>query len=91
MSSMEADDAKYGRDGGGGENSMNNKNSILKSQTPNDLVWGNATITLSNKKGEVTKKILDRVWGTAKAGQTTAIMGASGAGKTSLFQVCTHT
>lgn len=44
-------------------------------------------------KGKMSKSpapkrmILDEVWGYAKAGETTAIMGASGAGKTSLFGV----
>jgi ABC-type multidrug transport system ATPase subunit/ABC-type multidrug transport system permease subunit len=35
----------------------------------------------------VLKEILKNVWGTAMAGETTAIMGASGAGKTSLFNI----
>lgn len=33
------------------------------------------------------KQILKDVWGVAKAGEITAIMGASGAGKTSLFSI----
>eukprot|EP00546_Thalassionema_frauenfeldii_P015699 CAMPEP_0178912098 /NCGR_PEP_ID=MMETSP0786-20121207/10067_1 /TAXON_ID=186022 /ORGANISM="Thalassionema frauenfeldii, Strain CCMP 1798" /LENGTH=564 /DNA_ID=CAMNT_0020584629 /DNA_START=254 /DNA_END=1951 /DNA_ORIENTATION=+ len=38
------------------------------------------------RKGE-PKKILNNVWGEAKEGELSAIMGSSGAGKTSLFNV----
>jgi ABC-type multidrug transport system ATPase subunit len=44
---------------------------------------------LDKKSGSVQKHILENVWGKAEAGKTTAIMGASGAGKTSLFQTLT--
>uniref|UniRef100_A0A7S4JDI5 ABC transporter domain-containing protein n=1 Tax=Odontella aurita TaxID=265563 RepID=A0A7S4JDI5_9STRA len=50
------------------------------------LVWNNINMKLLGKKGGQTKlDILKGVWGGAEAGKTTAIMGASGAGKTSLF------
>ena len=53
-----------------------------------DLVWNNVNMKLMEKKGdEVKLHILKNMWGKAEAGRTTAIMGASGAGKTSLFQV----
>ena len=65
-------------------------NSIYQNQQPNDLVWTNVNIKLLDKKsGSVQKHILENVWGKAEAGKTTAIMGASGAGKTSLFQTLT--
>ena len=44
-------------------------------------------VTQKGKDGKVEKEILSDVWGTARSGETTAIMGASGAGKTSLFSV----
>lgn len=67
-------------------------NSVFQNHQPNDLVWANIDLKVvlgGGKKGRgavVQKQILDQVWGKAEAGTTTAIMGASGAGKTSLFQ-----
>eukprot|EP00522_Entomoneis_paludosa_P001388 CAMPEP_0172475348 /NCGR_PEP_ID=MMETSP1065-20121228/69819_1 /TAXON_ID=265537 /ORGANISM="Amphiprora paludosa, Strain CCMP125" /LENGTH=673 /DNA_ID=CAMNT_0013233547 /DNA_START=69 /DNA_END=2090 /DNA_ORIENTATION=+ len=53
-----------------------------------DLVWSSVSMRLMDKKnkGQVKLHILQDMWGKAEAGKTTAIMGASGAGKTSLFQ-----
>jgi len=52
-----------------------------------DLSWSGVNLALKSSKGDTKKQILQDVWGVAKAGETTAIMGASGAGKTSLFSI----
>ena len=41
----------------------------------------------AGKKGEESRKLLDNVWGEVPARETTAIMGPSGAGKTSLLNI----
>lgn len=50
------------------------------------LVWTDICLN-AMKKNIVTKEILNDAWGRALPCETTAIMGASGAGKTSLFNV----
>jgi len=64
---------------------------------PQNLTWSNVNMIVNveskKKKGDnkrqekEKKKILDNVWGEAKGGELSAIMGSSGAGKTSLFNV----
>ena len=44
-------------------------------------------MTLAAKKDEGDRKLLDSVWGEVPGKQTTAIMGPSGAGKTSLLNI----
>jgi len=52
------------------------------------LTWKDINMTLAPKnKDEKERKLLDNVWGEVPAKQTTAIMGPSGAGKTSLLNV----
>lgn len=51
------------------------------------LTWKNVNMTVLGKGENDGNKILDGVWGEVPAKQTTAIMGPSGAGKTSLLNV----
>jgi ABC-type multidrug transport system ATPase subunit len=51
------------------------------------LKWRNVSMTLQGKSDEPDQKILDNVWGEVPRGETTAIMGSSGAGKSSLLNV----
>lgn len=43
-----------------------------------NLEWRNVCMNVHGKNEMVEKKILDRMWGSAKAGDLTAVMGASG-------------
>jgi len=51
------------------------------------LTWRNIDMTLAGVKDEKDRKLLDKVWGEVPAKQTTAVMGPSGAGKTSLLNI----
>lgn len=51
------------------------------------LTWQNVNMVLAGEKGDKDRKLLDTVWGEVPAKQTTAIMGPSGAGKTSLLNI----
>jgi ABC-type multidrug transport system ATPase subunit len=56
--------------------------SFTGSYAGKDLAWSKINLKLLEKKGsgQVKKHILQNVWGRARAGTTTAIMGASGSG-----------
>jgi ABC-type multidrug transport system ATPase subunit/ABC-type multidrug transport system permease subunit len=52
-----------------------------------DLVWKDVNMTLVAKGDTPERKLLDNVWGEVPKGQVTAIMGASGSGKTSMLNI----
>ena len=59
---------------------------------PIDLAWRNIHYSVmvnpqDGGKGKVARKLLDGISGYARAGQLTALMGSSGAGKTTLMDV----
>jgi len=51
------------------------------------LVWRDTNMTLAAKGKEPERKLLQDVWGEVPVRETTAIMGPSGAGKTSLLNI----
>eukprot|EP00980_Cylindrotheca_fusiformis_P027771 scaffold22559_cov111-Cylindrotheca_fusiformis.AAC.10 len=51
------------------------------------LLWRDINMTLAGKKGSPDVKLLEGVWGEVPEQKTTAIMGPSGAGKTSLLNI----
>ena len=57
--------------------------------TPVDLAWKDIhyTVMVEKDKKQVPRKLLTGISGYAKAGQLTALMGSSGAGKTTLMDV----
>lgn len=57
------------------------KKSFSSNKTARDLKWKNINFNVGDKK------ILTDCWGEVKAGETCAVMGASGAGKSSLLNV----
>lgn len=51
------------------------------------LTWRGVDMVLAGEKGAPDRNLLEDVWGEVPAKQTTAIMGPSGAGKTSLLNI----
>jgi len=51
------------------------------------LLWKNVNMTLEGQGDKPARKLLDDVWGEIPQKDTTAIMGPSGAGKTSLLNI----
>jgi len=60
---------------------------LFASRVGKNLSWKNVSMTLLGKKGKSDVKILDNVHGEVPQGYITAIMGPSGAGKTSLLNI----
>ena len=56
-------------------------------KTPCNISWSNIDFAVSNKAGKPPITVLDKVWGSAKAGEVVCVMGSSGAGKSSLLNV----
>ncbi len=65
------------------------KSEETKGQTHSVYKFDNIgfTVKVKNEKKEVKKKILDGISATVKSGRVLAIMGPSGAGKTTLINV----
>ncbi|KAF4595079.1 hypothetical protein GQ602_000692 [Ophiocordyceps camponoti-floridani] len=57
----------------------------LTNSTVQSIAWRGVTITVPGRKGAPAKKIIDGAQGVVEAGELCAIMGPSGAGKTSLL------
>eukprot|EP00698_Gefionella_okellyi_P019109 TRINITY_DN580_c0_g2_i1.p1 TRINITY_DN580_c0_g2~~TRINITY_DN580_c0_g2_i1.p1 ORF type:complete len:1354 (-),score=287.08 TRINITY_DN580_c0_g2_i1:518-4579(-) len=60
----------------------------LEKVTPVEIKWSNIALEVKVKKE--WKRVLDDVSGRARPGEMVAIMGSSGAGKTSLLNVLAH-
>ncbi|CAJ1961665.1 unnamed protein product [Cylindrotheca closterium] len=72
---------------------MNHETSVPRENDPfaprggKALLWQNINMTLKGKDGVEDRHLLKDVWGGVPQKQTTAIMGPSGAGKTSLLNI----
>ncbi len=59
----------------------------FSSLLPALLSFDSFIVLQAGAKGEESRKLLDNVWGEVPAKETTAVMGPSGAGKTSLLNI----
>ena len=83
-----SDNVESGTNGGIGRSILASADDPFASREGKALLWRDVNMTLeSKKKDDPPVKILDNVWGEVPARMTTAIMGPSGAGKTSLLNV----
>eukprot|EP00543_Licmophora_paradoxa_P003728 CAMPEP_0202456442 /NCGR_PEP_ID=MMETSP1360-20130828/13682_1 /ASSEMBLY_ACC=CAM_ASM_000848 /TAXON_ID=515479 /ORGANISM="Licmophora paradoxa, Strain CCMP2313" /LENGTH=602 /DNA_ID=CAMNT_0049076239 /DNA_START=87 /DNA_END=1892 /DNA_ORIENTATION=- len=69
------------------ESEMLNMDNPFAPRAGKTLTWRDVNMTLASKGDKPERKLLDTVWGEVPGKQTTAIMGPSGAGKTSLLNI----
>lgn len=87
-------DVEGGDDGGRKPIDRSQSSYLIRHEDPfarregKTLTWKNVNMTLAGKKkDEPDRKLLENVWGEVPEKDTTAIMGPSGAGKTSLLNI----
>jgi ABC-type multidrug transport system ATPase subunit len=93
MSSPNENDVEIGAGTDSGKNFSRNESTLDSHDDPfapregKTLTWRNVNMTLAANGDDPERKLLDNVWGEVPPKQTTAVMGPSGAGKTSLLNI----
>jgi len=86
--SADEEEAALGMSGRSSASALDVRDDPFAAREGKTLTWKNVDMILAAKdKDEPDRKLLDDVWGEVPMRQTTAIMGPSGAGKTSLLNI----